>query len=590
MHILAIQTGHNATVSLLSNGQMVNAVSQERFDNVKNSNAFPAQPIEWVLAKNGLKPNDIAHVAVCSTELSPGHIGGDTHNEHGGVQAGLAARGSFKDSIKRAYHYLEYKHSKNPIYLGLRTFKNRNHKKNVRAGHALLEQKLADLGLADAKKTYVDHHLCHAYSPLYFFNRKAGEDWLILTMDGAGDDSFCTVGQVKGGKYERLSRTHWRQSLGMLYSFVTHFLGMKVLEHEYKVMGLAAYAKEKYYMPLYEKVFAPYIRLSKDGLGFETSFPMPRFEQHLQEHAVGERFDNVAGAAQHCIETLVLAWVQSAVKKTGIANVMTSGGVFMNVKLNKRIQELDEVKQVKFMPSCGDESNVFGGAYYVAEQEGQAITSDERFYYGHDYTNDEIKAELDALGACERYKVTYHENMEEKIAELLADFKIVARFAGKAEFGARSLGNRALLANPSDMRSFYKVNDTIKVRDFWMPFAPSVLAEHAHEYVHNPDNVDAPFMITAFDVTEKGKQHLRAAMHQGDHSARPQYVTEFSNANYYKVIKAFYEKTGIAGVLNTSFNLHGYPLAETPSQAIMTLENSELGYLAMENWLVSKKA
>lgn len=586
MYILAIQIGHNATVSLFGNGQLINAISQERFDNVKNSNAFPSTPIEWLLKKNDLKASDIDHIAICGARLAPSIVGGDTHTEPSEGKSGI---NSLSDLIAKAYQYLSYSHFRTGLYRALFDYRYRQNTKKNPIAMNLIREKLKPLGLADTPMHQVDHHMCHAYSPLYFFNREKDEDWLILTMDGAGDDSFCSVGTVTKDGYKRISKTHWQHSLGMMYSLTTRFLGMKVMEHEYKVMGLAAYAKEKYFMPVYDRVFKPSIWLKDDNsLEFDTAFSMMRFDEHLRKEAVGERFDNIAGAAQHCVETLTLEWVRQAIAKTGIRNVMTSGGVFMNVKLNKRIQELPEVKQVKFMPSCGDESNVFGGAYYVAEQQGAEIKSDERFYLGHDYTSDEIKAELDALGASDRHEVTYHENIEEVIADLLSKHQIVARFAGRAEFGARSLGNRALLANPSDMQSFYKVNDTIKVRDFWMPFAPSVLAEHAHEYVQNPDKVEAPYMITAFDVTDKGKEHLRAAMHQGDHTARPQYVTEFSNANYYKVIKAFYDKTGIAGVLNTSFNLHGYPLAETPSQAIMTLENSDLEYLAMENWLVRK--
>lgn len=589
MHILAIQVGHNATASLLSDGQLVNAVSQERFDNVKNSNAFPAKPIVWLLEKNGLKASDIDHIAICSTNLTPHIVGEEAHTEHADVPAHAAI--TLSNLAKRGYQYLGYKHFHSALYQALFKWRSKNNVAKNATAMQHVKAKLDALGLGNTLMTQVDHHTCHAYSPLYFFNAPADQDWLILTMDGAGDDCFCSVGTVKGGAYEQISKTHWNHSLGMMYSFVTRFLGMKVLEHEYKVMGLAAYAKPKYFMPVYEKIFKPSIWLKKDdSLQFDSAFAMTQFEQHLRATAVGERFDNIAGAAQYCIEELVCEWVQAAIKKTGIKRVMTSGGVFMNVKLNKRIQELAEVEEIKFMPSCGDESNVFGGAYYMAEKLGAKPGSDERFYLGHDYSNDALKAELEGLGAFEKYEISFHENIEEKIAELLAEFQIVARFAGKAEFGARSLGNRALLANPSDMQSFYRVNDTIKVRDFWMPFAPSVLKEHGAEYVQNPKGVDAPFMITAFDVTEKGKEHLRAAMHQGDHTARPQYVTEYSNPNYYKLIKAFHAKTGIGGVLNTSFNLHGYPLAETPSQALMTLENSDLVYLAMENWLVKKKA
>ena len=271
---------------------------------------------------------------------------------------------------------------------------------------------------------------------------------------------------------------------------------------------------------------------------------------------------------------------------------MTSGGVFMNVKLNKLIQELPEVEETRFMPSCGDESNPFGGAFYVAEQKGAANTIRplENIYLGHSFTNDAVEQFVKARHIDQKYCVRHYPDVETEIANLLADFQVVARVAGPAEFGARSLGNRAILANPSDMRSFYTVNDQIKARDFWMPFAPSLLDTDADRYLVNPRNDLAPYMITAFDTKPLAYDHLRAAMHQGDHTVRPQIVTERANPRYYRVIQAFKERTGIGGVLNTSYNLHGYPLAATLDQALFTFENSGLPHLALENFLVSKQA
>jgi len=373
----------------------------------------------------------------------------------------------------------------------------------------------------------------------------------------------------------------------------TKFLGMKPLEHEYKVMGLAAYAKKGYFEGTYNRVFKGVAWLKKDGsIEFSSKFPLNRFEEYLRNVCIGERFDNVAGALQQFLEDLVLDWVRLAIKKIGIRNVMTSGGVFMNVKLNKLIQELPEVERVRFMPSCGDESNPFGAAYAVMERTGKAhsipIPPLGHVYLGHEFSNDDIRIFIKSHDIERRYDVQYHENIEDVIAKMIADFNVVARVAGKAEFGARSLGNRAILANPSDMKSFYTVNDLIKARDFWMPFAPSILDTDVRRYLLNPKDVESPYMITAFDTTPLAHDHLRAAMHQGDKTVRPQIVTEKANLKYYRLIMKFKEHTNIGGILNTSYNLHGFPLASTLEQALFTFENSGLKNLALENYLLSK--
>ncbi|MEW6070483.1 MAG: carbamoyltransferase C-terminal domain-containing protein, partial [Candidatus Thermoplasmatota archaeon] len=290
------------------------------------------------------------------------------------------------------------------------------------------------------------------------------------------------------------------------------------------------------------------------------------------------------------IEERVTAWIRAAIVKTGIRRIFTGGGVFMNVKLNKRIQEMEEVEEVFFMPSCGDESNPIGAAYAVAAEKGIQTQPLDNLYLGIWYSEQKIREFIDANKLDERYRVTKPDDIEETIAELIANRQIVARFSGKCEWGARSLGNRAILAHPSHMESFYTVNDLIKCRDFWMPFAPTILDTAADKYLVGYDSkkVEAPYMITAFQATDIGVKELRAALHQGDHTLRPQILTEKANPDYYRLLKAFEARTGVGAVLNTSFNLHGYPLVATPQQALMTFEKSGLKHLALGPFLISK--
>jgi carbamoyltransferase len=263
----------------------------------------------------------------------------------------------------------------------------------------------------------------------------------------------------------------------------------------------------------------------------------------------------------------------------------------MNVKLNKRIQEMPEVEQAWFLPSCGDESNPLGALYTRALELKQTVKPLPNLYLGIGYSKDVLRKFIEQHHLKDRYQVSDHEDIEETMAGLLAKGDVVARFSGRCEWGARSLGNRAILAHPSHLESFFTVNDLIKARDFWMPFAPTVLDSWANRYLegYNPTKVKAPHMITAFKATPLGVQHLRAAMHQGDFTIRPQVLEKEVNPDYYRLLQAFEGRTGVGGVMNTSFNLHGYPLVASPEQALMTFENSGLQHLALGSFLISKK-
>jgi carbamoyltransferase len=435
----------------------------------------------------------------------------------------------------------------------------------------------------------IEHHNCHIYAPISVLGDN-NEKYLIFSMDGGGDGLSSTVSIYENKEVKTIAKTTTSSSIGLIYGGVTELLGMRSLEHEYKVMGLAAYAKKDYFMKTYDKVFRDLVTLN-DDLTFTCKYDTNFIQFYLKEKVCVERFDNVAGALQYFTEDLVIKWIKLAIEKTGIKNVMLSGGVFMNVKLNQKIIELKEIDKVFIMPSSGDESNVFGAtAYFVKNELKRDLKQQLPIYLGMEYSNNEIEKFIKENQIDTKYKVEYVENIEKKVAQLLADFKVVARFKGRTEFGARSLGNRAILANPSDMKSFYMVNDQIKVRDFWMPFAPSILDSYAEKYLKNYTDKYIPYyMVATYNSSDKFQNECRAAMHQGDKTARPQIVTKSMNEDYYNLIAEFEKLTGIGAVMNTSFNLHGYPLVGTPEQAIFTMDNSDLEYLAIENWLISKR-
>lgn len=580
MIILGIQLGHNATIALLKEGKIIRAVSQEKFDNIKNSSRFPEEAIKWALKDSQTYPEQIDYIAICGETIYPHQI----------VLTEESSQGTSLTIKEYLKFYLSCKYT--DLYWKYINFKNKKLTKKARLYLTQLLARVLNLDNEEITKKmiFIKHHYCHAYSAYYSSpDRKVPA--LILTLDGSGDYSCATVNIYDGKEgIKRIASTNWIYSPGYVYSNVTKFLGMKPLEHEYKVMGLAPYAKERIAKEVCDRVFKPLLWLERDGLTFRSKIPTNRLIVYLKQNLCGIRFDVIAGALQMWLEELVLQWVKNAISVTGIRNLYFGGGVFMNVKLNKRIMELPEVEHCFFMPSCGDESNSFGACYAVYKQKtGAEPLPLENLYLGPEYTNEEIKYYLINKLNPEKYHVEYYEDIEKKVAELLANFQIVARFKGRAEWGARALGNRSILGNPSDLKTFYEINDVIKQRDFWMPFAPSILDEDEEKYIKNLKKVKAPYMILAFDSTELAQRDLKAALHQADKTLRPQIVYKEQNPDYWRLIKYFKDITGIGGVLNTSLNLHGYPLVATLDQLFFTLENSKLKYVAVGNFLIYKK-
>jgi len=384
-----------------------------------------------------------------------------------------------------------------------------------------------------------------------------------------------------------------------IYALVTYYLGMTPLEHEYKVMGLAPYlggpAKAREYAQIFHSLleFGPHAPLVwKRRAGVPPVHCAYRFIQNLLRR---KRFDALAAGLQQFTEDMLLQWVRNCVLETGIRTVALSGGVFMNVKANARILALPEVDRLFIFPSCGDESNSIGAAYHAYAQsciaQGQAVEIEPLgpLYWGRGFDDAQAEQALRAFSGRSRLRFEHVSDIERRTAEMLAKGEIVARAKGRMEFGARALGNRSILARADDTRTVRIINDMIKNRDFWMPFAPAVLAERAEDYYVKPKPVFAPYMIIAFDSRPETRAKYIAGQHPYDFTARPQEVTETWNPDFHRLLKEFEAITGEGIILNTSFNLHGYPIVYRPEDALDVLDRSGLKYLALANWWVSKE-
>lgn len=593
MVILGINASHTATACLLKDGEILACISEERLTRVKNQAGFPTLSIKECLRIANLEADDINYVILNFTDPKV-HLGYSTFT---GDKTKIATSGFLNQRqkfISILWHLKEQILVRLPISKYIidwvlsviyKIFIDSRIERNL---FVTIEN---ELGIPKNKIIKADHHLSHALAGYYGDPDSKFKPKLIFSLDSWGDGICATVSIAKNGKIERIATTRAGASIGDLYGLTTIYLGMKGGEHEYKVMGLAPYASTKHLQSVLNKV--KNLLWVNPDLTFSSKIHSSMFYQLLPKMFAYERFDNIAGALQLFTEQLLCDWVEAAIKKTKIPDIICTGGVFMNVKANQKLAELPSVKSIYVFPSCGDESTAFGAAFYGYERERVKDTSLPRIkslkqlYLGGQFLDEEIKKQINK-SKNKSFEVKFSKDIEHEIASLLAKGKIVARFAGRMEWGARALGNRSILANPEKLEVLATINDQIKSRDFWMPFAPSILEEDSDKYIFNKKRVPAPYMMMTFNTTEVGKLKLKAAMHQYDYTLRPQIVSKEWNPEYYELIREFKKLTGIGAVLNTSFNLHGYPIVYSPKDAIYVFLKSNLKYLALGSFLLSK--
>lgn len=555
MLILGVHDGHNATAALLKDGEIIAAISEERLSRIKNDAGYPKRAVEKVLEISNLSAGDIDYVALATNFLHP--------------------REFYRswDWYKKSYDdQLSEEQTSNQ--------KEQYFTKRMQERKATI---IKHLGINEGKIKVIEHHLAHAAATYY--GSGFGEDALVLTLDGSGDGICATVNIIENDKIKRIAKTPNSASIGKIYSRITYLLGMKPWEHEFKITGLAPYADKEGVKKSYD-VIKTLIRIDNESLefrnaGLSTNYCYSYLHKNLENH----RFDWIAGAVQQLTEEVVMKWVKNAMEYTGKKKVVCGGGVFMNVKVNMLL--CDIVNDLFVFPSCGDESLAIGAAYnvYVGLNENTKTRAPNNIYLGSELTDDDIfDCNINQVGQF----IEYEDDVNSEIARLLASGEILARFNGRMEWGARALGNRSILANPSDINIVKELNTMIKMRDFWMPFTPTILYERQHDYLINPKGIESPYMLIAFRTTELAKKELTAAIHPYDYTVRPQILKKEANPSYYDLIKEFEKLTGIGAVLNTSFNLHGEPIVCSLEDAISTFKRSGLKFIAIGNYLLKK--
>ena len=567
MTILGISDSHNAAAALIAPDGTLSALQEERPRRIKNFHDIPTQAIDWLLDGAGIRPADVDVVALA------GHLPIPALDRAGWIRF-FRASGGWQGRTRALLRHT-------PLVSVVRERKRRRRREAYIA-----------LGFRpDAIKTY-DHHACHA-ATAYYGQAERHAPVLVITVDGSGDSLCSTVSVGRDNTLERRFATDWSHSFGTLYGVVTYMQGMVPNEHEYKIMGMAPYASPSGSRRVADKLHKLFVWAGDGSPTWRRAPGVPHtlnIQPALEAIFFEERFDAIMGGVQLFTEEMLCELVRRAVAATGIRRVALAGGVFMNVKANKRIMELDEVEHLFVFPSCGDETNAIGAAWLAqAEREGgAAIAPIGSFYLGPEWTEEDILADLTPHLESGALVLERPHEINGTVAELLAAGKVVGRFAGREEFGARSLGNRAIIADPRNPEVIRIINEMVKSRDFWMPFASSMMAEQAGRYLVNPKGVAAPYMILSFDTTQAGSDDLKAGIHPYDRTCRPQAVSEQANPAYWDLIRRFHALTGVGGILNTSLNLHGLPLVHRPKDAAHVLLHSGLDLLAIGPFLVRK--
>jgi len=575
--VLGMNMSHYAAACLIQDGKIVATIGEERLNRIKFSADFPRLAIQKVMEIGGVTGKDIDLVAIgtrCETFDSNRAQAGEYRKT---TRAVSLASELLPCAVSESWWMRE-------AYVQLLSRVRR------RQFNSRYLDFFRDLNIDPAKIHYFDHHESHA-AVAYFTCPWPGERVLVLTNDGNGDGLCATVSIGEGDRLERKVEIPSIHSIGGLYARSTKFLGMAPWQDEYKVMGMAPWGAKSKGLRLLEEMRKLWV---VDGLKFRNrcGYAGDALIRYLRRKFPTPRFDHMSFALQALFEEIMTGWVRNNVEHWGIRRIAASGGVFLNVKANKKILELPQVEEIFVFPAAGDDSITVGAAILgyrmLARRRGHSpeVEPLRDVYWGEpiDAAIERLVRELDPND----WKVEKPADIEDRVAELLAANEIVARCAGRMEFGPRALGNRSILAHPGHLRNVQRLNAAIKCRDFWMPFAGTVLDRAASRYLSNPKGSPAHYMIMAFDSLPERRDELQCAIHQADHTIRPQILVREFNPGYYRLIEAFERRTGIGAVLNTSFNLHGEPIVNLPSEAIRVLERSALRYLALGPYLITK--
>ncbi len=580
--VLGIASSHDASACLFRDGKLLVAISEERISRIKcDGGRLPNLAIDACLKIAGATRQEVDHIAT----------------NYGHFADRYVSRGSWTKDLERTVSRLwkraAGKGEETQFFAGslLKQLRDKPELKGRGFGEFFRMQAfLTGEGYRpDTRVHFIEHHATHAVAAAFYsgFTEAA-----VITMDGEGDlDMHHGSYLFRDGNIEcrHVSETVGC-SPGYFYMAITELLGFRPLRHEGKVLGLAAYGDPS----KLADTFRHAMRLSSDGAGFDSDFAgKPRGydarEAFLREAIRGHTRENVAAAAQAVFEEAIVALVRNFMRETGMKNLAVNGGVFANVKLNQRIAALAEVEHLFVFPGMSDTGNSIGAALIVQDRLSPGFVKAgthrlETVYWGPEPTRDEIKAELDGRGL--KYEELGIDGVTEKAAQAMHKGQVVGWFQGAMEFGPRALGNRSMVAAPTDRSINDWFNERLERSEF-MPFAPSALAEFADDVFENvePGRHAAEFMTITCDVKKEWQPKIPAVVHV-DGTARPQLVRKDRNPKYWGLIERYRQLSGIPLILNTSFNVHEEPIVCGPKEAVQAVVDNRVDHLAIGDFWV----
>ena len=594
MKVLAVTLEKCSGCAIFVDDKVVFSASEERYSRIKSDSSFPLNSIKDALQFTGLQGKDLDKVIICGNKISliPSLINEySTFSIDDQIRAMeeywypnlvLGDNKSFLEIFKDKINLNQFPYD-TELGKKFEIFKLQNPytEEDGKKVSDFFKQIISSLLEIDENKIiHMEHDWCHAAYGFYGSPIR-DDNTLIVTADAWGDDLSGTL-SLYSKEQNKITRVkeynHKDFQLARIYRYTTLVLRMLANEHEYKVMGLASY----YNGPMINKVEKVFENmLQNDGLEFVFNKNIPDIYDHLKNNLKNYRFDHIAAGLQSFTEKILVKWFSNACSTYNAKSLVYSGGVSMNVKANLSISKIPNVEKFFVCGAGTDETLPIGACYHWAEMNGIQPKPLDTLYLGSDASY----AEKD-LPSLSQYHVEKY-NSEEQILDKILENKIIAVCRGRMEMGQRSLGNRSILADPRTRANVEKINNSIKKRDFWMPFAPIILSEYQDLLVENPKNLESPFMTIAFE-TKDGKNKIPVAVHQADGTARAQLLKKEQNPILWNLIFKFYEKTGIPALLNTSFNLHGEPIVRTIQDGLRVFEKSELEVLWLNNHIIEK--
>ncbi len=554
---------HDSAAAILKDGSVVAAVEEERFSRKKFDDDFPKMAINWCLKETGITPEQIDSIAFYDKPVLKFERLLDNY-------MAVAPRGlySFLDVI--------------PKWLHKRLWIKEEIKKHLQGFQGDI--------------IFPEHHMSHA---AHTFFTSPFDEAAILTVDGVGEWSTTSFGSAENTSIKLTNDIRWPHSIGMFYSAFTYFLGFKVNEGEYKLMGLSSYGKPKYYDLILNEI----LDVKNDGsLHLNLKYFAFTYDKVMTNQKFAELFDipprkedskaeqihyDIGASAQKVLEEIMLRMANHVHKKTGMKNLCLGGGVALNGVANYRILKEGPFENVHIPPSPGDGGSAIGCAQYSyfchaknkRRREHNVERIQNNIYVGPSYSNDEIKSFLDTNKI--QYKFLATDLLLKTTAKLISEGNIVGWFQGKMEWGPRTLGNRSILADPRDPKMKDILNEKIKHRELFRPFAPSILEEYVSEYFEL--DIPSPYMLLVAKI--KKPEKIPAVTHV-DGTGRLQTVSKHVNSLYHSLINEFYKITDVPVVINTSMNVRGEPIVNTPEQAHAMILKTEMDYIMMGNYMI----